>query len=99
VERLGKGGLPIGLIPGATYDWEDIPFSPGDRLVLVSDGFTECPLPSGTDFGEEGLMASLKASAGLSGADLLEALTWDLVRQSGCDSFSDDLSAVVLDLF
>lgn len=98
VERLGRGGLPIGLIPGATYDWQDIAFSPGDRLVLVSDGFTECPLPSGRDFGEDGLAASLRASASLTGSELLEALIWDLSRQSGSDSFSDDVSAVVLDL-
>lgn len=98
VERLGRGGFPIGLIPGATYEWHDISFSPGDRLVLVSDGFTECPLPSGRDFGEDGLTTSLHASANLNGSELLEALVWDLSRQSGSDSFSDDVSAVVLDL-
>lgn len=98
VERLGRGGLPIGLIPEATYDWEDIPFAPGDRLVLVSDGITECPLPAGGDFGEAGLTASLRASGHLSGSDLLEALVWDLARQSGSDSFADDVSGVVLDL-
>ena len=98
VERLGHGGLPIGLIPDADYDWEDIPFSPGDRLVLVSDGITECPLPQGGDFGEDGLTTSLRASARLSGSDLLESLVWDLARQSGSDSFGDDVSGVVLDL-
>ncbi|OZA08283.1 MAG: hypothetical protein B7Y02_12775 [Rhodobacterales bacterium 17-64-5] len=97
VERLGLGGLPIGLIPGARYDRQDIAFGPGDRLVLVSDGFTECPLPDGADFGEEGLTESLLASAHLSGGALLEALVWDLSRQSGIDAFPDDLSGLVLD--
>ncbi|MFN4193412.1 MAG: PP2C family protein-serine/threonine phosphatase [Tabrizicola sp.] len=97
-ERLGRGGLPIGLVPEASYEREDIPFAPGDRLVLVSDGVTECPLPAGGDFGEEGLTASLRASARLTGPDLTEALVWDLVRKSGTDSFADDVSAVVLDL-
>lgn len=98
VERLGRGGLPIGLVADASYDREDIPFAPGDRLVLVSDGITECPLSKGGDFGEDGLAASLRASARLSGSDLLEALVWDLVRQSGSESLADDVSAVVLDL-
>ncbi len=102
VQRLGRGGLPIGLVPGATYEWEDIPFTPGDRLILVSDGITECPLPSGRDFGEDGLTTSLKTSlktsAGLGGAELLEALIRDLARQSGSESFADDVSGVVLDL-
>ena len=98
IHRLGFGGLPIGLIPGATYDRLDHPIAAGDRLVLVSDGFTECPLPDGQEFGEEGLTLSLHRSAHLSGPDLLEALVWDLSHQSGSDSFPDDVSAVVLDL-
>lgn len=98
VLRLGLGGLPIGLIPGAKYDRQEIAFQPGDRLVLVSDGFTECPLPGGSDFGEEGLIQSLQASAHLSGGALLEAMVWDLSRQSGSDSFPDDLSGLVPDL-
>lgn len=98
VEQLGNGGLPVGLIPGATYERCDIAVQPGDRLVLVSDGFTECPLPGGGDFGEDGLIRSLTKSASLSGADMLEALVWDIVALSGSDSFPDDLSAVALEI-
>ncbi len=98
VVRLGGGGLPIGLLPDAPYETQDIAFGPGDRLILVSDGFTECPLPDGTDFGEEGLTGSLIRSADLPGLDLLEALVWDLAEQSGKTSFPDDVSAVVVDL-
>ena len=98
VQTLGQGGLPIGLIPGAGYDSYHADIAPGDRLLLVSDGFTECPLPSGQDFGEEGMLLSLRRSAHLSGADLLEALVWDLSQQSGSDSFPDDVSGIVLDL-
>jgi len=98
VQRLGQGGLPIGLIPDAVYDRQEVAISPGDRLVLVSDGFTECPLPDGQDFGEDRLAESLIRSTHLSGADLLEALVWDLTAHSGSDSFPDDVSGVVLDL-
>ena len=98
VVRLGNGGLPVGLIPDATYDRHEVALHPGDRLVLVSDGFTECPLPTGEDFGEDGLISSLSRSSHLSGIDLLEALVWDLTTQSGSDSFPDDVSGVVLDL-
>ena len=85
VVRLGQGGLPVGLLPEATYDRIEVALAPGDRLVLVSDGLTECPLPSGQDFGEAGLVDSLTRSAHLSGSDLLEALVWDLTQQSGSD--------------
>ena len=65
---------------------------------MISDGFTECPLPDGQDFGESGLIRSLTQSAHLSGADLLEAMVWDLTIQAGTDSFPDDVSGIVLDL-
>lgn len=98
VEQLGRGGLPVGLLPDATFERQDLPFGPGDRLVLFSDGFTECPLPNGQDFGQEGLTESLRKSAHLSGSDLLESLVWDLAQQAGSDSFPDDVSGVVVDL-
>ncbi len=98
IEQLGQGGLPVGLLPEATFERQEFAIGPGDRLLLFSDGFTECPLPSGQDFGQEGLIESLRRSAHLSGADLLEALVWDLARQAGSDSFPDDVSGVVIDL-
>lgn len=95
---LGNGGLPIGLIPDAPYECIKVQVEPGDRLILVSDGLTECPLPDGNDFGVEGLSASLSRSSGLAGAEVLESLVWDLTRQSGLDGFPDDVSGVVFDL-
>jgi sigma-B regulation protein RsbU (phosphoserine phosphatase) len=98
VVRLGNGGLPVGLVPDAPYETCEVPIGPGDRLILVSDGITECPRQSGEDFGEDGLILSLTRSAHLSGSDLLEALVWDLGQAAGTTSFPDDVSGVVLDL-
>jgi sigma-B regulation protein RsbU (phosphoserine phosphatase) len=96
--RLGQGGLPVGLVPDATYETCTVVIAPGDRLVLVSDGITECPCLSGADFGEDGLMGSITRSAQLAGTDLLEALVWDLGQAAGTPSFPDDVSGVVFDL-
>jgi sigma-B regulation protein RsbU (phosphoserine phosphatase) len=98
VERLGNGGLPVGLVPDVRYERLDARIAAGDRLLLVSDGFTECPLPGGCEFGEDGLIESLRRSVHLNGADLLESMVWDLTRQSGSDSFPDDVSGIILDL-
>jgi phosphoserine phosphatase RsbU/P len=98
VLRLGHGGLPVGLIDSATYDQFSVPVAPGDRIVLVSDGLTECPLPNGRDFGEDGLVQSLQTSGHLNGSDLLESLVWDLTTKAGTDSFPDDVSGIVLDI-
>jgi phosphoserine phosphatase RsbU/P len=98
VVRLGQGGLPVGLLPDAVYETCTIPIANGERLVLVSDGITECPCLSGSDFGEDGLAESITRSAHLAGTDLLEALVWDLGQTAGSPSFPDDVSGVVLDI-
>ncbi len=97
VVTLGAGGLPIGLIPGATYECAAFALQPGDRLLLMSDGITECPVTSGQDFGEDGLVRSLQRSSQMAGPALLEAIIWDLSDQSGNDSFPDDVSGILLD--
>ncbi len=97
VEPIGRGGLPIGLIAGAEFEAQDSRLDPGDRLLLMSDGITECPGREGNDFGEDGLCASLERSAGLPGSSVLEALVWDLTAHSGTDSFPDDVSAVLFE--
>lgn len=94
VAFAGNGGLPIGLIPDATYERIEVQLQPGDRLLLVSDGVTECPSPQG-DLGEEGLARLLVANHRLSDPALLEALIWNLVDHHGSEDFPDDISGVM----
>ena len=94
---LGEGGLPIGLIPGATYTSFSTVLLPGDRLFLVSDGVTECPDANGVELGGDGLIGLLKRSAHLPSATMLEALLWDLAEYSGGKDFPDDVSGLMFD--
>ena len=96
-DSLGAGGMPIGLIEGATYECCTAQLHPGDRLILVSDGITECPDPQGVELGQDGLTAFLARSRVLNSPDLLEALVWDLNSYSGMTIFPDDVSAIVFD--
>lgn len=97
VEQLGEGGLPIGLIDGASYSQTTAQLFPGDRLFLVSDGVTECPSPDGEELGTDGLHALLLQNAVLPSTDLLEALIWDLNTHAGGADFPDDVSGILFD--
>ncbi len=95
IEVLGNGGLPIGLIPDAGYEGTETRLLPGDRLLLLSDGVTECAAPDGSEFGGEMLLRFLADHAHLPNPALLEALSWSLADHSGLSVFQDDVSGVV----
>lgn len=99
LQRYGSGGLPVGLIPGATWAGFDVKLEPGDRLIALTDGITECPGPDGEEFGGEGFERFLSRHAGSGGSELLEALNWELDRYSGLQDLPDDVSCVMLDYF
>lgn len=97
VSVLGSGGLPVGLIDGARYDGFSTRLAPGERLLLVSDGITECPDPNSTELGHEGLSQILVRLSGLTGQTLLDALIWELARWHGTDDFPDDISVALFE--
>lgn len=97
IERLGTGGLPIGLLPDAMHDRVTAQLFPGDRLLLLTDGLTECPSRDGAELGDDGLDALICANSGLGSAHLLDALIWDLAAHLGSEDFPDDVSGLVFD--
>ena len=97
VEFIGYGGLPVGLIPGAEFEDFECRLSPGDRMLILSDGVTECPNPAGDLFDDDGLEAFLRAHPDVSGAKLLETLVWELARFADDEDFPDDVSGVLLE--
>lgn len=97
IEFVGQGGLPIGLIEGATYDRISIQLAPGDRLFLLSDGVTECPDEAGNELGESGLQALLERIGALDSPGLLEVLLWELNLYTGGADFPDDVSGILFD--
>ncbi len=95
VEFPGEGGLPIGLVPDMSYDTISITMKPGDRLLMFSDGITECENAAGEMMEEEGLMAILEKNPNLGEAALLDEIVKEMVTFTGHDQFTDDVSALL----
>jgi len=93
IEHVGTGGFPVGLLPTAEYDQFEITLDAGDRLLILSDGVTECPDPDGALLGEEGLETLLATVKDMQGNALLEGLVWGLAEYAGVQDFPDDVSA------
>lgn len=94
VEWVGDGGLPIGLIDGASYHSIQLRLGPGDRLLIFSDGLIECPDPQGQSLVEAGLIALVHRCAHLRGPRFLAAFEAALAEFAGMDVFPDDVSAL-----
>lgn len=97
ISLLGEGGLPVGLLDEARYTGFETRLNPGERLLLFSDGVTECPDPQGHELGQEGLSQILRNLGDLGGTRLLDALMWELARWHGSEDFPDDISVALFE--
>ncbi len=96
VERVGEGGMPVGLFSEAQFDTFTLRLGPGDRLLLYSDGLTESPGRDGTFLDEDGLIRVCRRHAALDGPALISAIAADLERHMGGGDFPDDVSALLV---
>lgn len=89
VIRTEPKNPPVGLIPGILYMTESFQFSPGDRIVIVTDGITEAEDASGEFFGEARLEEALALES-------FEKIFERVQAFCGTTPFNDDCT--VLDL-
>ena len=97
VDLLGQGGFPVGLVEQAVFETVSDRLYPGDRLVLLSDGVTECADPDGVLLGEDGLIDLMGLMTRQRGIRFLETLVWSLSDRRHDGRFEDDVSAITLD--
>jgi sigma-B regulation protein RsbU (phosphoserine phosphatase) len=97
VEALGgTGGLVLGAMPDVEYPEHTVQLSPGDLLVLYTDGVTEAFNPADEAYGTERLIAEVEAHGGGPAAALVERIFHSVTTFAGTAPQSDDITLAVL---
>ena len=97
VEEVLLSSLPLG------HRWPDppptktLPFGPGSRLVLYSDGLVEARSPEGVPFGHERLRDVLLANREVPARALVGTLLAELELHASGQPLDDDLTLLVVE--
>jgi PAS domain S-box-containing protein len=94
--ELESTGTPLGLFADSVFPSSPaIPITPGDLLVLVTDGIMDCEAPDGKVFGTTGLLDVLGAHRGEPARRIVAALYDAAVRFAGNRPLPDDVTLIV----
>lgn len=78
IERLGTGGLPLGVQPDARYESATVVLGSGDWLAVFTDGLVEAANERGEEYGEQRVINVLHGEAGNTPSALISRLMVDL---------------------
>lgn len=94
VERLHSTGTVLGLFEEWECSISECQLSPGDMLVLYTDGVTEARNDAGEEFGEQRLVEALQRYRERPSSALLPSITDDVQRFSPNQQY-DDITLIV----
>jgi serine phosphatase RsbU (regulator of sigma subunit) len=95
VTELRARGMPLGAMPGMTYEENEAYLAPGDSILLHSDGLVEAHNPQGEMFDFPRLQEIVKSSSG--SEHLIDECLTELREFVGSDwEQEDDITLVML---
>jgi sigma-B regulation protein RsbU (phosphoserine phosphatase) len=96
-EEIPVFGSPLGQRASARFSETTIPFPPGSRILLFSDGIVEAQNPSDEMYGEERLSGLLKYSIDLPIGELKREIAADLEIFCEGRRVEDDVTVLILE--
>lgn len=96
VSRLQTGGVPLGMLEEFPFEEEEVPMSPGDLLVVYSDGVTEAWNTDEVEFGEQRLAEVLRQYHDKTASELIDGVIAAVKSHTGSAPQADDITLVVL---
>ena len=97
ISTLRRTGIPLGLRPDTAYhESGEIELSPGQMLLMVTDGFEETVGANDEMFGTERVLALVKENRNSPASDIIQALQQEVRTFKGKSPQLDDLTAIVV---
>jgi len=95
-EWLEFGNMPLGIIPTTRYEEARERLSPGDVLVIYSDGVTDATSPhEDEEFGEQRLVSVVSEHRAETSSSILEAVNAAIAQWAAGTPLPDDLTLMV----
>jgi len=95
IERLEAGGLPFGINRSAPYTVGTVQLSPGDLLLIFTDGLIEAVNEREEEFGEQRVLASVAMLGNASAKDSVSAIMGEMTRFIGMAHQHDDITCLM----
>lgn len=94
---LDKGGLMLGVLEnGVTYESETISLKKNDILILYTDGVSETMDNLGNEFGESGIICSIKNAGQMESEYYINRMIDDLKEFNNNLKQQDDITLIIL---
>jgi serine phosphatase RsbU (regulator of sigma subunit) len=96
IERLDIGGLPLGILPEATYQSASAVIAPGDWLIIFTDGLVEAENARQEEYGETRLLSAIGGAAATTPGEMLQRLMAELDLFVGNTPQHDDVTCMLV---
>ncbi len=94
VERLERGGFPVGMLDASEYDQKEVLLQPGDAVLCFSDGISEATNAKGEMWSEVEVKKVLRTCRGLTAQQIIDALVEAADRFTGAAEQADDMTVI-----
>jgi sigma-B regulation protein RsbU (phosphoserine phosphatase) len=95
LEKLDRGGLPLGIQSPVVYETASLDLQPGDALIFFTDGVVEAFNEDGIEFGDDRWVSVIRALPQLNAQESLQFLMKRVDDFVGATRQSDDITCLV----
>jgi len=96
LEKLDKGGIPLGILEAAPYDSGSVVLHTGDWLAVFTDGVVEAENNLTEEYGESRLLFVVHSGAEFGPDQLLQSIMTDLDRFVAGAPQHDDVTCMLV---